>query len=133
MIAVGIVESACAALRNKQPVGGSPRLIDAATQEAAKLKRNVAMVSISRSMLLAASLVAFPLAGAMAQHDASGDGKPAGPGSASGSGNKAVVSNNGGDAMKSTAPGYQSKSAVSDAVGNSSGNAASGKSGKQPQ
>ncbi len=29
------------------------------------------MVSISRSMLLAASLLAFPLAGALAQHDPS--------------------------------------------------------------
>jgi hypothetical protein len=97
------------------------------------LERNVAMVSISRSMLLAASLLAFPLAGAMAQHDSSGEGKSTGPSPSSGNGNKTVLSNNGGDAMKSTAPGYESKSAVSDGVANSPGNAASGKSGKQPQ
>jgi hypothetical protein len=44
------------------------------------------MVSISRSMLLAASLLAFPLAGALAQHDPSreGDGKSTASSSASG-------------------------------------------------
>jgi hypothetical protein len=40
------------------------------------------MISISRSMLLAAALVAFPLAGAVAQSDT---GKSTGPSSASGS------------------------------------------------
>ena len=87
------------------------------------------MISISRSMLLAAALAAFPLAGAVAQ---SHTGKSTGPSSASGS-DKSVDSKNGGSAMKSTAPGYESKSAVSDGVANSPGNAASGKSGKQPQ
>ncbi len=91
------------------------------------------MVSISRSMLLAASLVAFPLAGAMAQHNSSGDGKSTGPSSASATGNKTVLSNNGGDAMKSTTPGYESKHAVSGAVGNSPENAANGKSTKSTQ
>ena len=44
------------------------------------------MVSISRSMLLAASLLAFPLAGAMAQHDPSREeGKPNDSSSASAS------------------------------------------------
>jgi hypothetical protein len=91
------------------------------------------MVSISRSILLAASLLAFPLAGAMAQHDSSGEGKSTGPASASGNGNKTVVSHSGGDAMKSTSPGYENKSGVSEGVGNSPGNAAAGKSGKEPQ
>jgi hypothetical protein len=96
------------------------------------------MVSISRSMLLAASLLAFPLAGVMAQQvDTSGEGKSTGPNSASGGamkGGDAMQSGGamkGGDAMKSATPGYQSKSGVSDGVGSSPGNAASGKSAKQ--
>jgi hypothetical protein len=90
------------------------------------------MVSFSRSMLLAASLLAFPLAGAMAQHDPSreGEGKSTGASSASGNDNKTVSPNNGGDAMKSTTPGYQS---THDVNGKPSGNAATaGQSGKKP-
>jgi hypothetical protein len=102
-----------------------------------QFERYVAMVSISRSMLLAASLLAFPLAGVMAQQvDTSGEGKSTGPSSASGGmkGGDAMKSGGamkGGDAMKSATPGYQSKSGVSDGVGSSPGNAASGTSAKQ--
>ena len=55
------------------------------------------MVSISRSMLLAASLLAFPLAGAMAQHDPS-EKEKANPRSEFRlwNGNQTVSSNNGG-------------------------------------
>ena len=88
------------------------------------------MVSISRSMLLAAALAAFPLAGAVAQSDT---GKSTGPSSASGS-DKSVDSKNGGSTMKTTAPGYENKSDVAGGVGKSPGNAAAtGQSGKQPQ
>jgi hypothetical protein len=92
------------------------------------------MVSISRLMLLAASLLAFPLAGAMAQHDPSreGEGKSTGPSSAS-ENNKTVSPNNSGSAMKSTAPGYADKSDVAGGVGKSPGNAAAtGETGKKP-
>ena len=78
------------------------------------------MISISRSMLLAAALAAFPLAGAAAQSDT---GKSTGPSSAPGS-DKSVDSKNGGSAMKSTAPGYADKSDVAGGVGKSPGNAA---------
>jgi hypothetical protein len=47
----------------------------------------MAMVSISRSLLLAASLLAFPLAGAMAQHDPSKEGEGKSTNSSSASGN----------------------------------------------
>jgi hypothetical protein len=90
----------------------------------------MAMVSISRSLLLAASLLAFPLAGAMAQHDPSREGEGKATGSSSASGNNKMVSPNGGDAMKSTAPGNQS---THDVNGKPSGNAATaGQSGKKP-
>jgi hypothetical protein len=99
------------------------------------------MVSISRSVLLTASLLAFPLAGAMAQHDPSrestgpgsatagankmGDPKEStGPGSATAGANKMGDPKDDGSAMKSTAPGYQDKSDVSGGVGKSPGNAA---------
>ena len=88
------------------------------------------MISISRSMLLAAALAAFPLAGAVAQSDT---GKSTGPSSASG-GDKATNSRNGDTSMKSTAPGYENKSEVAGGVGKSPGNAAAtGQSGKQSQ
>jgi hypothetical protein len=91
------------------------------------------MISISRSMLLGASLLAFPLAGAMAQHDPSREGGKS-TDSSSASGNNKTVSPNGGDAMKSTAPGYADKSDVAGGVGKSPGNAAAtGESGKQPK
>ena len=82
------------------------------------------MVSISRSMLLAASLLAFPLAGAMAQHDPSREeGKPNNSSSAS-------ASNQTGSSQ-STAPGYQTTNDVNGQP--SSGNAATaGQSGKKP-
>jgi hypothetical protein len=89
------------------------------------------MTSISRSILLATGLLAVPLAGAVAQ--AVDTGKSTGPSSASAGDKKPVTSENGGAAMKSTTPGYESKSAVGDAVGKSPGNAATGQSGKQPQ
>jgi hypothetical protein len=81
------------------------------------------MVPISRSMLLAASLLAFPLAGAMAQHDPSREeGKSAESSSASGS--------NQTGSPQSTAPAYQS---TNDVNGKPSGNAATaGQSGKKP-
>jgi hypothetical protein len=89
------------------------------------------MISISRSLLLAAGLFAFPLVGAVAQ--AVDTGKSTGPSSASG-GDKSIDSKDGGTAMKSTAPGYENKSEVSGGVGKSPGNAAAtGQSGKQPQ
>ena len=84
------------------------------------------MISISRSMLLAAALAAFPLAGAVAQSDT---GKSTGPSSAS-AGDKSTDSKNGGDAKKSVGSGYESKSQVSGAVDQSPGNAANGQSGK---
>jgi hypothetical protein len=92
------------------------------------------MVSISRSMLLAASLLAFPLAGAMAQHDPSreGEGKSTDSSSAA-MGDHKADSKKDGTAMKSTAPGYQDKSDVAGGVGKSPGNAATGESGKKPQ
>jgi hypothetical protein len=80
------------------------------------------MVSISRSVLLTASLLAFPLAGAMAQHDPSREST--GPGSATAGANKMGDPKDDGSAMKSTAPGYQDKSDVSGGVGKSPGNAA---------
>ena len=87
------------------------------------------MILMSRLMLLAAALAAFPLAGVVAQ--AIDSGKSTGPSSSSG-GDKSVDSKNGGGAaMKSTAPGYESKSEVAGGVGKSPGNAAAtGQSGK---
>ena len=79
----------------------------------------MAMVSISRSMLLAASLLAFPLAGAMAQHDPSREGEGKSTNSSSASGNNQTVS------PQNTAPGYQS---THDVNGKPSGNAATGDS-----
>jgi hypothetical protein len=61
------------------------------------------MRSISRSLLLTASLLALPLAGAVAQ--AVDTGKSTGPSSATAR-DKSAASKSG-DAMKSTAPGYQ--------------------------
>jgi hypothetical protein len=88
------------------------------------------MNSISHSLLLAASLLAFPVVGAMAQ--AVDAGKSTGPSSATAS-DKSGASKSG-DAMKSTAPGYQDKSDVSGGVGKSPGNAAAtGQPGKQSQ
>ena len=78
------------------------------------------MISISRSMLLAAALAAFPLAGAVAQ--AVDTGKSTGPANAGA--NKMGDAKSDGSAMKSTAPGYQDKSDVSGGVGKSQGNAA---------
>jgi hypothetical protein len=77
---------------------------------------------ISRSMLLAAGLLAFPVAGAIAQQDSEkggaamknttpGDiGKSTGPSSTSAGDKKTVDSGNGGAAMKSTTPGDAGKS-----------------------
>ena len=123
-----IVESSVAALRNKQPVSFTA-LIDAAAKcRRPKLERNLAMISISRSIILAASLVAFPLAGAMAHATfRSRDGKSTGPSSASGNSSKTVVSNNGGNAMKSDHAGYGTKCTVSGAVGEARDNAANRK------
>jgi hypothetical protein len=94
-------------------------------------------MTISRSLLLVASLLAFPLAGAIAQSDT---GKSTGPSSAAGgdkNGGAAMKSatpdDKSGAAMKSATPGYERKSDVSGAVGKSPGNAATGQSGKQPQ
>ena len=88
------------------------------------------MLSIPRSMLLAVGLAAFPLVGAVAQ--AVDTGKSTGPSSTS-TGDKPVDSKQGGAAMKSTAPGYESTSEVNGANGKSSGNAATaGQSGKKP-
>ena len=81
------------------------------------------MLSISRSVLLAAGLLAFPLAGAVAQ--AVDTGKPGTITS-----DKSVNSKDGGAAMKSTGSGYENKSEVAGAVGKSPGNAANGQSGK---
>ena len=62
------VDFACAALRNPQPIEARPfrsrRRMKAGNQV---WKEDTAMISISRSMLLAAALAAFPLAGAVAQ------------------------------------------------------------------
>ena len=80
------------------------------------------MISISRSMLLAATLAAFPLAGAMAQHDPSKEST--GSSSANTGAHKMGDAKNDSPAMKSTGPGYQEKSDVSGGVGKSPGNAA---------
>ena len=80
------------------------------------------MISISRSMLLAAALAGFPLAGAMAQHDPSKEST--GSSSATAGAHKMGDAKNDSSAMKSTAPGYQDKSDVSGGVGKSPGNAA---------
>ena len=85
------------------------------------------MTSISRSVLLAAGLLAFSVAGAVAQSDT---GKSTGPSSASAGDKKPVASENGGAAMKSTGSGYENKSEVTGGVGKSPGNAATGQSGK---
>jgi hypothetical protein len=88
------------------------------------------MISISRSLLLAAGLLAFPLAGAGAQ--AVDTGKSTGPSSAT-AGDKWADSKKDGDAMKSTAPGYADKSDVAGGVGKSPGNAAAtGETAKKP-
>jgi hypothetical protein len=63
------------------------------------------MISISRSLLLAAGLLALPLVGAVAQ--AVDTGKSTGPSSP---GDKSLDSKNDSAAMKSTAPGYENKS-----------------------
>ena len=81
------------------------------------------MISISRSMLLAAALAAFPLAGAMAQ--AVDTGKSTGPANA-GAANKMGDAKNDSSAMKSTEVGSQS---TKDVNGKPSENAA-GQSGK---
>ena len=86
------------------------------------------MVSISRSMMLAASLLAFPLAGAMAQYDPSHD--PSHDPSREGGGKSTALRNNQTGSPQSTAPGYQSNKDVN---GKPSGNAATaGQSGKKP-
>ena len=85
-------------------------------------------MTISRSILLAAGLLAFPLAGAVAQ--AVDTGKSTGPSSATSSDKKPGASENGGAAMKSTGSGYENKSEVAGGVGKSPGNAATGQSGK---
>jgi hypothetical protein len=93
-------------------------------------EEDTAMISISRSLLLAAGLLACPLVGAVAQ--AVDTGKSTGPSSAAASDKSAASKND--DAMKSTAPGYENKSDVSGGVGKSPGNAAAtGQSGKQSQ
>ena len=79
------------------------------------------MISISRSMLLAAALAAFPLAGAMAQHSSQ---ESTGSSSATAGAHKTGDAKNDSSAMKSTAPGYQDKSDVSGGVGKSPGTAA---------
>jgi hypothetical protein len=90
------------------------------------LEKDTAMIAISRSMLLAAALLAFPLAGAVAQ--AIDSGKSTGPSSASTNDH----SKNDGTAMKSTGSGYENKSEVA-GVGKSPGNAAAkGETGKKP-
>jgi hypothetical protein len=89
----------------------------------------MAMILNSRSMLLAAALAAFPLAGAVAQ--AIDTGKSTGPSSAAGGDKSAGAKNDG--ATKSTEPGYQEKTDVSGGVGKSPGNAAAtGQSEKKP-
>jgi hypothetical protein len=87
------------------------------------------MISISRSMLLAAGLLAFPLAGAVAQ--AVDTGKSTGPSSVT-TGNHKVDAENAKAAMKSTAPGYMSTGEIHGATGKLSENAATGQSGKKP-
>jgi hypothetical protein len=97
------------------------------------------MSSISRSMLLAAGLLAIPLAGAVAQHSSDGNdamkstmqdntGKSTGPSSAAAGDSKKVVSENRGDAMKSTMQGDTGKS-----TGPSSTAAGHTGQGKQPK
>jgi hypothetical protein len=84
----------------------------------------MAMISISRSVLLAAALAAFPLAGAVGQ--AIDTGKPS-----SASANDHAK--NGETAMKSTAPGYMRTGEIHGITGKSPGNAAAtGETGKKP-
>jgi hypothetical protein len=101
------------------------------------------MISVSRSIVLAVGLLAFPLAGATAQHSSEKDGaamrstsqgdtgKSTGPSAATG-GDSKMGGASGDTAMKNTGPGYESASAVNGADGRSSGNAATGQSGKKP-
>jgi hypothetical protein len=93
------------------------------------------MISISRFMLLAASLLAFPVAGAMAQQQTGGGN---GGSSMSGSSMKSTntpeskqanPSATHGNAMKSASPGYEHKSDVSNGS-KAAGNAAAGQSTK---
>jgi hypothetical protein len=84
----------------------------------------MAMISISRSMLLAAALAAFPLAGAMAQHDPSKEST--GSSSATAGAHKMGDAKNDSSAMKSTEVGSQG---TKDVNGKPSENAA-GQSGK---
>ena len=87
------------------------------------------MISISRSLLLVAGLMTFPLAGAVAQ--AVDTGKSTGSNSTA-EGEKSATAKNGA-ATKTTEPGYQEKSDVSGGVGKSPGNAAAtGQSEKKP-
>ena len=80
------------------------------------------MTSISRSMVLAAGLLAAPLAGAVAQHASSdgsdatkstmqgNSGKSTGPSSATAGNSKTVVSENSGDTTKNAMQGENGKS-----------------------
>ena len=86
------------------------------------------MISISRSMFLAAGLLAFSLAGAVAQ--AVDAGKSTGP-SAVTMGNHKVDAENAKAAMKSTAPGYMSTGEIHGATGKLSEKGSTGPSGKK--
>jgi hypothetical protein len=110
-------------------VENSLETLSAAVLLAHRIKE-AAMSHFSRSILLTASLLVLPLAGAVAQAvvDQTGTGKSTGSSSAS----MGSESRSDGDTMKSTAPGYESKSGVAGGVGQSTTNAATGETGKTP-
>ena len=127
-----IVEFACAALRNKQPVGVSLRLIDAAAEvQAAKIGKEC-----GDDLDLTLNNIGGKFGGVPARwrHGATRlfcRGKVYGSQFRLRQQQQNGCSNNGGNAMKSATPGYESKSTVSGAVGEARDNAANGKSGKQ--
>jgi hypothetical protein len=122
-------DSACAAVRNSQRIKDRP-VSELAPRERTRqsgLEGDLAMISISRSVVLVAGLLAFPFASTAARAD--GAAKPTSPGSTS-TGDHTVRS--GEAAMKSTAPGYMSTGKIHGVTGRSSENAATAQSGKKP-
>ncbi len=92
------------------------------------------MLTISRSMLLAAGLLAFPVAGAMAQRD-NGGGAPLQK-SATGNSGNAVANGNtpGGTGLRTETSGGTGQKVTPPAQGDSSSKGVStGPSAKQPQ
>jgi len=126
-----------AALQDTEPSWRLARLTHVVAQDARRRtgRKDTAMISISHSMLLAAGLLAFPVAGAMAQQNSNGGGaalKSTTPGNAGNASSSANTS--GGSTLKTTTLGDTGKKVTPDSHGDSSLNGAStGPSAKQPQ